>query len=107
MAPGALQHDAKQIGECEILGLARPHRGHKFHRFRMPPGRRQGQGIRGANRRHRHAMGQRLGKGFNRFSVSSPARQQGCQLLPGGAIAGLFRQARAQVFFQPRLIGLR
>jgi hypothetical protein len=39
--------------------------------------------------------------------MARPARQQGGQLLPGGAIAGLFGQARAQAFFQPRLIGGR
>ena len=52
-------------------------------------------------------MGQRLGEGVSRFRMASSASQQGGQLLPGGAIAGLFGQARAQVFFQPRLIGGR
>ena len=52
-------------------------------------------------------MGQRLGEGVSRFRMAPSASQQGGQLLPGCAIAGLFRQARAQAFFQPRLIGGR
>jgi hypothetical protein len=38
--------------------------------------------------------------------MAPSASQQGGQLLPGGTIVGLFRQARAQAFFQPRLVGL-
>ena len=38
MAPGALQHHAKQIGQRKILGLAGLHRGHQIGRFRMPAG---------------------------------------------------------------------
>jgi hypothetical protein len=51
-------------------------------------------------------MGQRLGEGVSRFRMAPSAGQQGGQLLPGGAIARLFGQARAQVFFQPSLIDL-
>ena len=105
-APGALQHDAEQIGQREILGLAGLHGGHQLRRFGMAPSRRQGQGIGGANRRHRCAMGQRFGEGVSRFRMAPAASQQCGQLLPGSTIAGLFRQARAQAFFQPRLIGL-
>ena len=105
-APGALQHDAKQIGQRKILGLSGLDWGHQIGRFGMAPSRRQGQGIGGANRRHRCAMGQRFGEGVSRFRMAPAASQQGGQLLPGCAIVGLFRQARAQAFFQPRLIGL-
>ena len=52
-------------------------------------------------------MGQRLGEGVSRFRMAPASSQQGGQLLPGCAIVGLFRQARAQAFFQPRLIGGR
>jgi hypothetical protein len=52
-------------------------------------------------------MGQCLGEGLSRFRISPFAGQKRRQLLPGGAIAGLFLEPRAQGFFQPRLIGGR
>jgi hypothetical protein len=39
--------------------------------------------------------------------MTALAPQKRRQLLPGGAIAGLFLEPRAQGFFQPRLIGGR
>jgi hypothetical protein len=52
-------------------------------------------------------MGQRLGEGISRFRMAPASSQQGSQLLPSGAVTGLFGQARAQAFFQPGLIGGR
>jgi hypothetical protein len=52
-------------------------------------------------------MGKRLGEGVSRFRMAPASSQQGGQLLPGGAIAGLFGQACAQAFLQPGLIGGR
>ena len=105
IAPGALEHDTKQIRQREILGLARLDRRHEFRRFLMAAKSGKRNGVRRADGRHRGAECHCLGESLHCLLRAAAIGQNAGQLLPRRLVIWLARDAGAQIFLTPCHIG--